>query len=591
MSELPPGFVLDPPSAAGGLPPGFALDAPDDPASITLPQRFQKRAPHPQANLGTFDEAAGKVGSLIDRFPVIRDDKGQPIHPSVVNTLGEMLRGGRDLLTGRVMMDEAGNPLSIRPTPDSTAALALLGTASPAAGTGAAITQMAENGAPLSSLYAMNRPTTNPVADALLGKISPPANDSSQLVAALRAPGTAVPDSVGSAATPATLSTMAPREAAASRATGERYTLGERPIPGDTTEYVPGIKPTLAEIEQTVERAREAKSLKMERGDEFAAKDLGDAEIYQDFFGNLAGTPTMVMRAKEARSAQAGRDLEATWKNKTDADLQPVFDHIETVLAGPDGKRPLVEQSLNSVVKQLRDSKGNPVTNPEILYGVRKHIDDMVSKEAQREKPLNARVEALLLDVKSQLDQQIEAAAPGFRNYLTNFAQASKPIDVMNLLQEAAPNLFQGANRIVAFNRYDRFMKDLISERSAAGTNAAKSIDDATWNELVAMHKSLQRTAGAAELARAPGSDTTQNFVDMAKRGGTLAAHAAAALTMPVVGNMLVPIARKAMADRQTALALARHLNPDLAKLPDNGRQALLDALRNETAANAAQKP
>jgi len=568
-------------------------DAAGDPNDIVMPQRFQKRAPHPQLNIGTFDQAAGKVGSMIDNFPVIKDDQGQPISPSVVNTIGSMLRGGRDLLTGRVQIDEAGNPLSIRPTPDSQSALAMLATQSPAAGTGRAIAETASNGAPLSNLYARNQPApVNPVADALAGRLPQPANDSQALAQALRAPGTAMPDSVGASATPQSLTAMAPREAAASRSTGERYTLAERPIPGDTTEYVPGIKPTLAEIEQTVERAREAKSLRIERGDDFTAKDLADAELYQDHFNNLAGTPTMTLRAKEARSAQAQRDLEATWKAKTDADITPVVEQINAVLAGPDGKRPLVEQSLNSVVKQLKDSKGNPVTDPEILYGVRKHIDDMVSKEAQREKPLNARVEALLLDVKSQLDQQIEAAAPGFRNYLKNYAEASKPIDVMSLLQEAAPNLFQGANRTITFNRYDRFMRDLISDRAAPTVNAAKSIDDATWNELVAMHKSLQRTAGANELARAPGSDTAQNLSDMLKRGGTLAAHMGAALTMPVVGNMLVPIAKKAITDRQTAQALARHLNPDLAKMPNNGRQALLDALRNEAAANnAVPKP
>jgi hypothetical protein len=379
------------------------------------------------------------------------------------------------------------------------------------------------------------------------------------------------PQSVGAAASPKTMTNMTPAEAQASRTQGETRTLLEAPTPGDKTEYVKGILPTKAELELTPTVSREAKTLRMEKPEPFTELDVARNEIYQDHFDNLAGSPTMVLRAREARAAQAETDLKAAWGAKTEANTQPLFEMAATIKAGPDGRRPLVRSAIQSITDELIDAKGNPITDPEILYGVRKHISDMVSKEAQREKPLNQRAEAILLDIRGQLDGVIEGAAPGFRQYLDNYQTASRPIDVMELLQEAKPKITSGADRMIQFSRFDRLMKDLVSDRGASGVNAAKSIDDATWDQLVAMHKSLQRTAYARQLAQAPGSDTTQNVYDLARKAGTVAAHGIAAAVAPVVGNALLPLATKAMRDRRTTRDVINQLNPNRSKYPDRG--------------------
>jgi hypothetical protein len=379
------------------------------------------------------------------------------------------------------------------------------------------------------------------------------------------------PQSVGAAATPQAATAMSKAEAQASRTQGETRTLLEAPTPGDTTEYVKGILPTKAELELTPTVSREAKTLRMEKPEPFTELDIARNEIYQDHFDNLAGSATQVLRAREARAAQAETDLKAAWGAKTEANTQPLFEMAAAIKAGPDGRRPLVRSALQSITDELVDAKGNPITDPEILYGVRKHISDMVSKEAQREKPLNQRAEAILLDIRGQLDEVIEAAAPGFRQYLDNYQTASRPIDVMELLQEAKPKITSGADRMIQFSRFDRLMKDLVSDRGASGVNAAKSIDDATWEQLVAMHKSLQRTAYARQLAQAPGSDTTQNMYDLAKKAGTVAAHGVATMVAPVVGNALLPLAAKAMRDRRTTRDVINQLNPNRSKYPDRG--------------------
>lgn len=580
-------------AAAGGT-----VDAaPVDPAeadAIRMPQRFQKRAGPPDPwngpTLPTTDEARSALEPnpntrYGDILPLARDvdPAGNPVGSprlALPNIIRSPLLGALDIGQGRVQMDEAGNPLSIRPTPDSQNTLMTVVTPSPAMGTGRAIAETASHGAPLAELYGRNRlaPSSMPaqsVAAPVASSVAPelPLPAPEPMAGAARAPVQAAPEpqSVGAAASPKTATNMTPAEAQASRTQGETRTLLEAPTPGDTTEYIKGIQPTKAEIELTPTVSREAKTLRMEKPEPFTELDIARNEIYQDHFDNLAGSATQVLRAREARAAQAEKDLKAAWGAKTEANTQPLFEMAATIKAGPDGRRPLVRSAVQSITDELVDAKGNPITDPEILYGVRKHISDMVSKEAQREKPLNQRAEAILLDIRGQLDEVIEAAAPGFRQYLDNYQTASRPIDVMELLQEAKPKITSGADRMIQFSRFDRLMKDLVSDRGASGVNAAKSIDDATWEQLVAMHKSLQRTAYARDLARAPGSDTVQNMYDLAKKAGTVAAHGIAAAVAPVVGNALLPIATKAMRDRRNTRNIINQLNPDRSKYPDRG--------------------
>lgn len=378
--------------------------------------------------------------------------------------------------------------------------------------------------------------------------------------------------SAGAAATPSELTAMTPREALASRTTGERYQMAETPKPGDTTEYIPGIKPTKAEVELNPAVSREAKVLRQEHPEGWTAKDVADNEIYHEHLDNIAGTPTMALRAREARAARAERDLKSTWEGKMKADPQPVFDRVAEIKAGPDGRRPLVRRELDSVLDEFKDAKGNTISDPEILYGVRKHIDDMLSKEAQRQNPINKRAEAALLDVKAELDGVIEAAAPGFKQYLANFQEASRPIDVMELMQEAKVGLTTGADRMISFAKFDRLMKDLVSDRGASGVNAAKSIDNATWEKLVAMHKSMQRTAYARQLGQVAGSDTAQRMSEMMRQGAMqVAAHAVVGTATGGLGNLAIPFVSRQIKAHQTKNRLMQHINPDLSKYPDRG--------------------
>ncbi len=422
----------------------------------------------------------------------------------------------------------------------------------------------------------MNRLTGTPV-----GGTPAPAAADAQAAAVNTGPST-----VGAAAASPEEAAMSPKEAAADQATAEMQKLLEPQEVGvaDRNIYVPGVTPTMAEVEQSVNLARELKAL----GQAFPqvsqdAREIAAAsnDARQSYFQQLAGGPADIMRAEGDRSAQAEADLAAAWTDKKAADITPIVNLGADILASPDGRRSVVVSNVNDVLGKLLDGNGDAITDPEILYGVRKHIDDLLSKEAAAGNPQNIRAQANLLALKGELDGVIEQAAPGFGQYLENYASASRPIDEMTALQAVEPKLYDAQNRMT-YAKVQQAMKQIVTARQADGINPYKSISDETMQGLWNLRDDLRRSAAAQELARTPGSDTAQNLMDIAKGvGGQLAGHAVAAAVAPGVGNLLFNAAKEAIVNplvraraEQKSLSRANALlHPD----PSTLRNRLLD--------------
>jgi hypothetical protein len=245
------------------------------------------------------------------------------------------------------------------------------------------------------------------------------------------------------------------------------------------------------------------------------------------------------MRLEATRDEAAKSDLQAAFANKKDADITPVSDAIASVRGSPDWRRPAIRRAVNSVEEMLKDGDGF-VKDPEQLYGVRKHIDDMLSKEGRAAEPLNARAQASLMTVKTAIDEAIEGAAPGFRKYLDNYSAASRPIDEMEALQPIKNAVMNGST--MSYAKFQQQMRKIVDMRDAPGINPYKSIGDETMQKLWAIRDDLRRSDAAQTLARtAGGSDTAQNFVDMLKQWGSQAAlHGAANMASPGIGSLVV---------------------------------------------------
>lgn len=143
---------------------------------------------------------------------------------------------------------------------------------------------------------------------------------------------------------------MTPAQVQTYRSTAEGQKLLEpQPSGRDLNVYVPGVNPTEAQIEQSVNTSQEIKAANIAQpavSEESRAVVAQHNGARQDYFNSLAGSDVDVANAKAARDAQAETDLAAAWRNKTDADPQPLLDLADAIKASPDGRRPLVRNTV-----------------------------------------------------------------------------------------------------------------------------------------------------------------------------------------------------------------------------------------------------
>ena len=364
--------------------------------------------------------------------------------------------------------------------------------------------------------------------------------------AAPKPPGSApTPQAVGAQVTPSADAGLTDAQTLAYRSTAEGQKLLEpQPAGPDNSANIPGVNASAVEIEQKVALARELKALGITTpGISQEMRDVAAAhsEARGQFFAGIAKSPVDVENAIATRSAQADADLTAAWKAKKDVDATPVLSAASEILNSPDGRRPVVRSAIAAVTNELRGPDGQMIADPEMLYGVRKHIDDLLSRESGASDPLSVRAQASLMKIKTALDGVIEHGAPGFKQYLQNFSDASRPIDAMTALQKLEPKLYNSQNQI-QYAPFQRMMRQIVDSRQAPGINDFKSIPDETMAELWTLRDNLRRSASAQELARASGSDTVQNVFDTVKavagKGADLLVHGLLAATTHGGGNV-----------------------------------------------------
>lgn len=396
------------------------------------------------------------------------------------------------------------------------------------------------------------------------------------------------PNSVGAAASSATEANVTPAQIQAYRSTAEGQKLLERQPTGerDLNAYVPGVDPTLAQTEQSVAVSRELKALGLtspEVSAESKAVAAAHNDTRQQFFASQAGSPVDVANAKAARSAQATADLDMAFGNKQPTDAQPVVELVQQVLAEPrNSENTALKSYIQPLLNRFSNADGTLKSDPEVLYGLREDINRMMSKPSIQKDPDLAHVQNQLGVIKGALDNVIEQGAPGYRQYLTNYANASRPIEAMETLQEHEPKLFDAQNRM-QYSRVQNMMRQIVDSRSAPGINPYKSIPDETMQNLWNLRDDLRRAATAEELAKAPGSDSAQNFMDIARLGGNALLQGAANYVAPGVGSLALAGAKRAFAPILGARAARQQTTRGMELLrPDRTAEPLRNRLGDQ---------
>lgn len=317
------------------------------------------------------------------------------------------------------------------------------------------------------------------------------------------------------------------------------------PLALNTTQYVPGSSPTMAEAAENVGISRLQNAFRdhKELGSSIVNKETENQGLRRDFLVSGAGTPADIAAAQTARATNEGPAISHVFAAPGTADALPVIQQIDSILAGPGGKRPAVKSALDDV-KKLLVSDGPAGTkilesDPEILYrSVRNHIRDMLDRRLNPNSNNAAlAASAELGQVKNALDDAIESGAPGFKQAISDYADASRPISAQQYLQGL--NLTDAAGNLT-LNKVKNAIEKTDKLRLAPGVNGAKSLSNDDLQLLNSLHDDLSRE-GNKSLGRGYGSNTTQNLLAQAALPGNslLARVANPEVAGSLVGNAI----------------------------------------------------
>lgn len=224
--------------------------------------------------------------------------------------------------------------------------------------------------------------------------------------------------------------------------------------------------------------------------DHQAARQADAANTLQQ----IIGTPDELNALKATRSQQASEALNQIFASGNDTDARPVIRTIDSILDGPSGKRPAVQSSLNSVRNMLIDpTTATLEADPNVLYNsVRKGIGDMMDSKMATANPAGIQATKQLLEVQKSLDSVIENGAPGFKKYLSDYSEASNPINAMESAQQRLYSAVNPATGEIAPAKLVNAINSIKSEQMKAGAKAADSVPPETIDALATLAQHLQ---------------------------------------------------------------------------------------------------
>ncbi len=177
---------------------------------------------------------------------------------------------------------------------------------------------------------------------------------------------------------------------------------------------------------------------------------------------------------------------------------------IDDILASDAGARGTVKKTMNWAKEQLAEG-----TTPQRLYEVRKDLRDASQGLLDKEGAAYSLAKGQLEQVIKSVDDTIEAAAPGYKDYLDKFAKSSRGIERLQAAQD-----FRG--KVLSTTPDPSRVGDyLISQPSFTRAIRAAEKDTNLSSTQLAVLKKVATDLDSGVLARAvkiPGSDTFKNI-------------------------------------------------------------------------------
>ena len=233
---------------------------------------------------------------------------------------------------------------------------------------------------------------------------------------------------------------------------------------------------------------------------------------------------------------------------------------IDNLLLSPKGSRKLVQTAFNSFRRQIAKAD-----SPQALYEVRKDLNLAIAGKLEGKRDLKF-VAKELLTLKGSIDDSIEAVAPGFKKYLSDYAELSANITARESVQDLQRKAVFAASDISSG-------REILSQaKFRSGLNRIKdTLPEEMRDALQLIANDLDiGAATTSAIIRKSGSDTFANISS---------AH--------ILGRLLGSRSNSAVA----RTALERPLDW-LLKIPNQQAQDLIfDAMLNPQTAKLLMQP
>lgn len=186
----------------------------------------------------------------------------------------------------------------------------------------------------------------------------------------------------------------------------------------------------------------------------------------EKYASSEAGTPKDIADMKDARDKDTGYLREQALSRAGELDSAPIISQIDALIANPDNAGKLSQAALNQAKEQIMGASKNGKINSRAAYAIRKDINDVISGKLSGDAGNMRYASGQLSSVKNILDDAIEGSGgSGWKKYLSEYADQSKPISQKEAMQEAYNRIKAGApdlqgNEILSGPKLGNLLKD-----------------------------------------------------------------------------------------------------------------------------------
>ncbi|MFZ9079293.1 MAG: hypothetical protein ACO23H_12225, partial [Alphaproteobacteria bacterium] len=340
-------------------------------------------------------------------------------------------------------------------------------------------------------------------------------------------------------------------------------------------QLVPGSVPTTAQVARDPGLAAAETTVRgMDTSNRLGQRILDQQTARADELQKLAGSEDDLARLVDYRNAQtAGMRNTAFDEGGMITNPQDLIDSFNALANRPGIKG---KKSVRTLIERFRDEVellAKDPDNPEVLlpidprdmYAVRQEMSDMLYGKLGNDDKAVARLSRQQIgELQSIIDDEIEAVAPGFQQYLATYTAKSKPVNRMETVQDiqrraqgTGVNL-QTGDLVLTAPKFRNALNARKKEIARLPLSNKKRIN--------AIMRDLDRSSAAtAPGVKVPGSDSFKNL-SMASAIGRIFGDGQADASIPkgLMSPFRALFALTGSDEKMTELLVQAMMDPEL---------------------------